>query len=157
MMRNYQSLGSSVAESVRQGSISGPEPLADFHVLTALEDNLVISRSELTRVVVFHASSPTDVPTTACRSGIPSSVPGSECNVYSVNDLDRTEAEFGCKFPNYLDSYWCPTTRRDSGLNMAETDLLGIYVEVEHGFVTGFFGQTLTLSRTTILPLERGK
>lgn len=157
MMRNYQSLGSSVAEAVRQGSISGPEPLADYHILSVLEDNLVVSRSELTRVVVFHASSPTDEPPTGCRNGIPSTALGHECNVYTVNDLDRPKENFGCKAPGTLDSFWCPTARHDGGINFSETDLVGIYVEVEHSFATGFFGQTLTLSRTSILPLERGK
>jgi hypothetical protein len=156
MMRNYASLGATVQESVRVGSISGPELNADYRILTAVEDNLVVSRSELKRVVVFHADSPNDEPTLACKQGIASSVVGQECNVYTVDDLALPETAFGCKVPGALDSFWCPTVREDGGISFADTDLIGVYLEVDHEFVTGFFGQKLDLSRMSILPLERG-
>ncbi len=158
MMRNHQSLGSSVANSVRQGSIAGPEPTADFQILQVINNSLTIDGSEVTRVVVFHANSPTDEPSPSCKGGVPSSTPGEECNVYDAQNFDDNIAEFGCKYPSNLDSFWCPTDREDRGSNMmTDTDLIGVYIEVEHSFATGFFGQTLTLSRTSILPLERGK
>jgi len=156
LMRDSLSVGNSVQEAARQGSLSGPEPDADYKILDRLERNLLMPTSDVRKVVVFRARTPTDAPDPACLSGVGTPAAGRECNVYGPSDFARPKSDFSCSGGGSgVDVGWCPKDRHDSGQSFDATDLLGVYVEVEHDYVTGFFGNSLTIERQSIVPLER--
>ncbi len=98
-----------------------------------------------------------------------------ECNVYVPGDFALTliddpdgdgigppTGNFGC-FTNFsADRRWCPLVRDDAVSGSADptlgpgdgTDYVGIYVEVNHTFLTGFFQSTTTLKSTKIVRIE---
>ena len=50
---------------------------------------------------------------------------------------------------------WNPVLRRN-GPQPSDVDYLGVWVLVDHPFVTGLFGQTLTIQRAAVVRLEPG-
>ncbi len=149
MMRTHLSVGTATEDGVRRASVEGKSPTADFDILQAIRADLVVSTDDVTRVIVYKPASLGADPSPSCLSG--NSVPG-VCNVYSGADLLVAKEDFGCK--GALDSYWCPTTRSDK---VESPDVIGVYVEVNHDLLTKFFGDGVTLTRVSMLPIERGK
>jgi hypothetical protein len=149
LMRTHLSVGSATENGVREASVAGKSPTADFAILQAIRGDLTVSEDEITRVIVFKPSSIGADPAASCLAG--ASVPGT-CNVYTGADLRRPKADFGCL--SALDASWCPTTRSD---RVDSPDLIGVYVEINHELLTKFFGDGVALSRVAILPIERGK
>lgn len=98
-----------------------------------------------------------------------------ECNVYLPGDFGLTliddpdgdgigpaTGNFGCYTNFSVDRHWCPFVRDDAVSGSADptlgpgdgTDYVGIYVQVNHQFLTGFFQSTATLKSTKIVRIE---
>lgn len=149
MMRTHLSVGTATEDAVRRGSVEGKSPTADFEILQAVRSDLVVGKDDINRVVVYKPASIGADPPASCLAG--ASIPG-VCNVYTGDDLLRPKADFGCL--SGLDASWCPTTRSDK---VESPDVIGVYIEVNHEYLTKFFGDGITLSRVSMLPIERGK
>ncbi len=94
-----------------------------------------------------------------------------ECNVYVRGDfglalIDDPDGDgigpdtnyFGCLSGYSVDRAWCPLVRDDAisgdGVTGDNTDYVGIYVEVNHTFLTGFFQNSTTITSTKIVQIE---
>ena len=75
------------------------------------------------------------------------------CNVYTYADLVRPKTDFGCLAAQSLDKYWCPTTRKIS-LSGTGTEYVGVWMKIEHPWLTKLFGNTKTLTDSSVIRLE---
>ena len=137
--RTRNSVGNAVASGVRAASVGTNNTNADFNTVQAVADALDITGVDITRVVVYRASSPTDAPSAACSSG--TAVPG-ECNVYTPTHFAYADTQFGCG-ASAPDRFWCPTSRT---ADVGSLDLVGVEVTAEHHYMTGFLGDTFTFT-----------
>ncbi|MEL7209145.1 MAG: hypothetical protein AAGK32_13090, partial [Actinomycetota bacterium] len=103
-----------------------------------------------------NAGGPNGSPTAGCRAGTPSAAPGSECNVYTVDDLALPAEDFGCRDDRDLDRFFCPTDRKvaSSAATGGPPDYVGIWIEATHPWVTGLWGEAITMSDLTVTRLE---
>lgn len=150
--RDYLAVANTTRDGARAASVYGNDSSADFEILQTVADaSNVIDRRDIERIVVFEATGPNSVVPTSCANG----TPGSTCNVYTAAALDLAETEFGCRTDRNLDRYWCPTSRKTAlaGTN-GPPDYVGVWIKVNHIWVTGLFGRSLTFTDSTIMRLE---
>jgi Flp pilus assembly protein TadG len=159
--RDYLTLNNATTAGVRQLSISANSVDADYQLIQTLaKQSAALPRSEILHIVVFHATTPTSTPTAACMSGTPSIGTGTTytdaCNVYT-----STAFSWGSTSPNWgcgavaADRYWCPTVRKaaQTGPN-GPPDFVGLYMQVDHPYITGLFGNHILLAKTSIIKIE---
>lgn len=157
LFRNYLGLGNAALDGVRTASVAGNDELADYRMLRALDRGAAsLPRGSITKIVVWKASGPTDTLPVQCTGDVGFDDGTVQCNVYGPTALSFSEAEFGCDpLANPRpdpDRFWCPGDRvTQLGLGL---DYVGIYVEMEHEYVTGMVGSDRTLTETAILRLE---
>lgn len=141
------SLDTASEYGARMGAIQGSSLSSDLLLLRDTEHFIEVADNvEDVRIVVFRADGPDDEPSDLCRGGTP--VPG-ECNVYAVGDADDDSA-FGCT-PASLDTSWCPSSRDDTA---AGADYLGVWIRAQHPYLTGLFGEAVSLTATSIARIE---
>lgn len=142
-------------DGARAASVYGREAETDFLILQTVRQGLAaISLDQLEFVVVYRLTDPTQDMDADCRTA---SKPG-VCNRYVASDFDlaldytngNPTPHFRCG-PNAVDRFWCPGDR-DSSIENA--DLVGVYVETRHRYITGFFGADQTLDDTTVIRIE---
>lgn len=148
-----------VVSSSRAGSRTaaslGKDPQADYFALTSLKASLESSQllDGLQRVVVFRSDSVDGTVPPSCTNGAASV--GDRCNVYTGDQVRNVQlAQFdpttGCMTAASA-TYYCPSSRNPS---QSTADYLGVFVELRHSYVTGFFGSGVTITRTTVMRLE---
>jgi hypothetical protein len=78
-----------------------------------------------------------------------------------VRTIDASKIWFGCLTtgPNANkspDRYWCPGLRKDarSDNSRAGPDYVGIWMKVDHGWVTRMFGSTTTMTDQSVIQIE---
>ncbi len=145
--RTRNSVSNAVNQAVRAASVGTNNTTADLNTVRAAADALDITGVDITRVVVYRASSPTAGPTTTCHNG--TSVPG-VCNVYTPTDFALPDSAFGCG-PTAPDRHWCPSSR---SADVGSLDLVGIEITADHHYLTGFIGETFTYTTSSVLPVE---
>lgn len=145
--RTRNSVGNAVASGVRAASVGTNNDTADYNTVRAVADALDITGVDITRIVIYRATSPTDDPSATCSGGL--SVTG-ECNVYTPAHFALTAAEFGCGV-TAPDRFWCPTSR---GADVGSLDLIGVEITAEHRYMTGFLGDSFTFTTNSVLPVE---
>ena len=152
--RDYLAVANTTRDGARAASVFANNTSADFDVLQAIANSSnVISRRDIQKIVIYKASGPnTPVPTncTTSAAGILAT-----CNVYSATALDLAKTEFGCRSDRNLDRYWCPTARKvaESGPN-GPPDYIGVWIKVNHTWVTGLFGNSVTFRDSTVMRIE---
>lgn len=149
LFSDYHSLGRSVEAAARTGAVVAPSADADRQLLRSFDAVSGLDAGSVVRVVVFHATAVSPVPSPSCRSGVPSGTAGEECNVYTGADFDRPAGDFGCRDQTATDGFWCPTTRMGQG-----GEMLGVEVVLRRRFVTGIIPGSVTLTVRTVAPLE---
>ncbi len=89
-----------------------------------------------------------------------------ECNLYLPGDFSfnftdpisgAETVNFGCKNEaDNIDWGWCPLVRQDSLSANGGTgpDYVGVYVQTQHKYLTGFFQSTSTLGSQKIVRIE---
>ena len=75
------------------------------------------------------------------------------CNVYRPADLARPQTDFGCLTTQSLYRYWCPTVRNVT-LSGTGSDYVGVWMKIEHPWLTKMFGTTKTLTDSSVIRLE---
>ena len=164
LFRNNLTTTNASQEAARAASIEGRSLEADFATLETLEFGIAaMGLDHLNYVVVFNAND--------TAPGLGSEIPDGDlchtmsvagvCNHYVAADfaveLDDGSGDptgyFRCTTSGLnLDGAWCPNTRR-SGLG-DDSDLIGVYVNTTHTYLTGFFGESQVLDATTIIRVE---
>lgn len=150
-MNDYLALAHSVRSGARVASASGNDLYSDWGVLTALErEATAINRNDIKQIVIYKPATFGEKPTATCQAG--TAVTG-VCNVYTAADLKRPQSDFGCRDELSLDKYWCPTTRRVQLANPG-SDYVGVWMKIDHQWVTKMFGTSKTLTDSSVIRLE---
>lgn len=150
--RDYLAVANTTRDGARAASVYGNDRSADFDILQTIANaSNVIQRRDIERIVIYKGSGPNSTVPTSCANGTPSA----NCNVYSVGALDLAESEFGCRSDRNLDRFWCPITRKNAvqGAN-GPPDYVGVWIKVNHDWVTGLFGRSLTFTDSTVMRIE---
>ncbi|MCP3855833.1 MAG: pilus assembly protein [Actinomycetia bacterium] len=152
VFQTVQTVANMTRVGARTAAIAGDEADADFRILAATEKaSSAIAASDIHRIVVFSASGPESTIPDACKTSTdPSTLAANECNVYLPSHFGNPSSDFGCSVGD-LDAAWCPTGRDVTAGGRA---FIGIWVEAEREYVTGFFGDSITMSDSVILRIE---
>lgn len=176
--RNYLTTGDALSEGARIGGIVGPDPLnigtdiapvnvtADYAIVSAVrEATASIDPKIIDRIVVFDTPNPAagsaiDQVRPGCRNGANSSAT-LRCNVYPAEEaffaIQTGNVDyFNCDAGGTRACGWNPFSRND-GPNVSEIDYLGVYIKVNHQWVTGIFGNEATIQQASIIRLEPGE
>lgn len=164
LFRDNLTTNNASQEGARAASVGGRALEADYLTLQTLEHGIAAMGLEpLNYVVIFNAN--------ATAPGLGYEIPdGHLCHTQSVDDvcnryvpadfdkelLDTSDDPtdfFRCvTSSDNLDGAWCPGDRR-AGLG-DNSDLIGVYVNTTHTYLTGFFGEQQTLDATTVIRVE---
>lgn len=157
--KSYLGVSAATASAARVASTQANALSADYHILTAVDRGAAaLNRPDIQRIVIFRASDAEDTtPDAACLSG-GAGVTG-ECNVYFPAAFELGEDEFDCDgvTGTATDTYWCAEDRHAYFANndgIENPDFIGIYIEYNHEFLTGMFGDSKDFSATTVLRIE---
>lgn len=155
-MNDNLSLAHTVRAGTRVASASGNDPYADYGIIQAVKrESAAVPQSQIKLIVVYRASRFGEEPPLTCRNGTsiaPSSPTSTACNVYTPEAFEAKKNEFACNPAESLDKYWCPTSRvvsRSVGPNY-----VGVWMKVEHKWVTRMFGSTVMLTDQSVIRLE---
>ncbi|MCP4959572.1 MAG: pilus assembly protein [Actinomycetia bacterium] len=152
VFQHVQTVGNMTRVGARTAAIAGDEADADLRILAAVaEAGEAMPVSDIHRIVVFSAVGPESTIPEPCKTSNSAAVLASnECNVYLPSDIGSPASSFGCGVGD-LDTPWCPTTRDVTAGGRA---FIGIWVEAERQYVTGIFGDSVTVSDSVILRIE---
>jgi hypothetical protein len=155
-MNDNLALAHAVRAGTRVASASGNDLLADYGVIQAIKrETAAMDRDQIQRVVVYRATKMGEAPSQTCQDGTSESRTGPgyrPCTVYDRQDLDRQKSKWGCKPAEGLE-VWCPTARKVTQAN-GGTEYVGVWMKVEHSWVTGMFGSTAILTDQSVIRLE---
>lgn len=153
LFRDWHTMGDATQNAVRSASIGADSQLADYDMLQAVRiASAVVPGRTIERIVIYKAENAGDEPPASCRAGQPSST--NACNVYTPADWQRPPSDFGCRTAGALDSFWCPSDRRAV---VGRSDLVGVWIQARHEYLTGLFGPDVTITGSATLPLEASR
>lgn len=148
----------------RAASVGGRAPTADFQIIDAVKDGLDDGGIDsVERVIVYRATSPGDPVPAGClaiTNPVGANGVSGSCNVYGPDALtdplllpDGSDNPAWQCAPGARDEAWCPTTRAVS-FSLGPRDYVGVYVETQHEFITGFFGGDVQIEANNVSRLE---
>ncbi len=157
--RDYLTLSNAASTGARQAAIQGNQSTADWEIILSIKAAAsAMPLSQITRIVIFKAATPTASMPAGCATT------GSQlnlCNSYdkatvaSVIPSSSQPANWtSCLGPT---NGYCPTTVLGGpGRNVTSSnpDYLGVWVQIVHPWITGLFGQSITMTQTSIIRLE---
>ena len=143
-------------DGARAASVYGRESETDFLVLQTIRhaaDAMGVDAIEF--VVIYKLDTPTSPMDSDCLVASKVDV----CNRYVRSDFDlaldytngNPTPHFRCAAGTAVDRFWCPADR-DSSIGNA--DYVGVYIQTEHDYITGFFGESRLLDDTTVIRIE---
>lgn len=155
-MNDNLALAHTVRAGSRVASAAGADPYADFGILKAIaRESAALPRGQVQTIVVYRATKFGDPPSPSCQAGNPApTTSANPCNVYTAADFNRPRVDFGCKTGQNLDQYWCPIHRNVILTGASGPDFVGVWMKIEHPWVTNMFGSTLTLTDSSVIQLE---
>lgn len=126
--------------------------LADYEALRMLKASTSgMSNATVTKVVIYKATAADGKVPAACLNASVNGV----CNYYNKTKFETFETSKSTAFAGTAsctgsswDSAWCPTTRS------AQTDRIGMYVEVEYDHLTGMLPGNFTIKKRTVYSVE---
>lgn len=178
LFRNNLTTNNASQEGARAASVGGRALEADYLTLQTLEHGLAaMEMDQLNYVVIYNANDPSH----ATSPGVGYELPDASlchtqsvqqlCNRYVAADFEKDLVDgagdatdfFRCigtdptnpstaPAAGNLDGFWCPGTR-NAGLGN-DSDLVGVYVNTTHAYLTGFFGESQTLDASTVIRVE---
>jgi Flp pilus assembly protein TadG len=164
LFRDYLTLSNTATVATRQAAISGDSSSADGEILNAIRKaSRAVPRNQIELIVIWHATGPTDTVPAVCKSGTP--VAGTApnftgaCNVYKNTGTQwwtYNATNLSTCTVSSPQKFWCPTDRKTAVKDNAGAgpDYLGVYIKLEHPWITGLFGQSVTIDTTSITKLE---
>jgi hypothetical protein len=158
LFRDHLTITNATRDGARTAAASGSDVDADWRILQTINQSAAAaSRGDIQLIVIFKATSTSDKAPAACTAGSP--IDG-VCNVYHAADFARPQSDFVCA-DNMLDKRFCPfgplsptgpPYYRDT--RMSSLGYIGVYIEMRHRYVTGFFGKTVTIRDTSVVRIE---
>jgi hypothetical protein len=152
---NHQTVTHASRSGARVGTQLGDQGEADHEILLAIQAALGPLAGDVSRVVVYEADADGEMPA-ACVGAVAGYSGGSNCNVYDATTLSNlsTPGWWGSGAScGTADTNWCAPSERDS--SQAGATYLGIEVEINHTYLTKFFGGgTTTISDSTVMRIE---
>lgn len=150
-MNDYLALSASVRTGARTASASGNDAYADYNtVRRMLREAKALDRGNIDYIVVYKPSKFGEEPSATCRGG---SSEEDTCNVYRATDWNRPKEDWGCAKPGISpDRHWCPSDREVS-LEVGP-DYVGVWMKIEHPWVTKVFGSAQTFTDSSVIRLE---
>lgn len=178
LFRDNLTTNNASQEGARAASVGGRALEADYLTLQTLEHGIAAMGLEgLNYVVIFNANENTHPTSPGLGYGIPdghlchTQSVQQVCNRYEPADFDKELVDAGGADTEFfrcvgtdptnptdppvagnLDGFWCPGSR-NAGLG-DDSDLVGVYVNTTHIYLTGFFGERQTLDATTVIRVE---
>lgn len=168
--RNNLTTTNASREGSRAASVFGNDDDADFFVLQTIKHAIEpMGTGNVEFVVIYRVAEVGQPMNPACLTASvpladplnpPTAANAQPCNRYTGTQLETAAlldaslnptGQFGCG-PLSLDQAWCPTDREVS--LSARPDLVGVYIQTRHDYVTKFFGDTRTLSEATVIQIE---
>jgi hypothetical protein len=151
--RDYLTVNNAAVAATRQEAVQGANIQADWLTLQAIRKaSNAFPLQDIRYVVVWKATGPTDSVPASCKTSGQANL----CNRFTVSDMTAgSGASWKCQSPDPI-QYWCPTSRKValSSNSGNGPDYLGVYIEMGHPYITGFFGRSVTLSASSITKLE---
>jgi hypothetical protein len=164
LFRNYLSISNASLAGARAASVAGDDPAADFLVVRTVAHGIeAIGARNVDFVVVYDASpapggQPLKEPPASCLFGSSSAL---SCNRYtkaefflSLREPDGTTPNWECDPTTGRDRFWCPTDRETI---VGNADYVGVFVQVNHQYLTGLFGDDTKLTSNRVIRIEPTK
>lgn len=179
LFRNYLTVTQITRDGARSASAFGRDFDADFRSVSIMANTAqAVTSGDIKRVVIWDATADQDraVVPEVCKTAAyddiairyvppPSTDPTAwtnpiKCNIFTP-DTWLDAQRYGCDdFANAadgsdewdFDANWCPRYRDVSQTD--GTDYVGVWVEFEHTWVTGLFGENRTITEQMIMRLE---
>lgn len=142
-------------DGARAASVYGSEAESDFLVLQTVRHAVdAIGVDAIDFVVVYRLTDPTADMDADCLVASKLGV----CNRYVRADFDlaleytngNPTPHFGCGSSS-VDRFWCPS---DRVATLSGADLVGVHVQTNHNYLTGFFGESQSVSESTVIRIE---
>ncbi len=170
LSRNNLTTTNASREGGRAASVFGNDGDADYFTLQTIKhavEPMGVEHVEF--VVIYRVNEIGDPMNPSCLTGSvtlvdplnpPTGTNAQPCNHYTQDQLQNAAlldsafnptGEFGCG-PIAIDRFWCPSDREVS--LSAQPDLVGVYVQTNHDYVTKFFGDSRTLQEETVIQIE---
>lgn len=163
VVRDNLTVAAMTRDTARAASAFGDEQYADFKAVRILGQTArALPLELLQRVVIYDAGSVNGDITNSSHPahGCMTSSTGitNVCNVYTLADLTTAQSAYGCDPPNDKDRYWCPAALNgQDGREISQTgppDYIGVWVKVRHPFLTGLFGDEITITDSIVMRVE---
>lgn len=151
----------------RVASSQGVARLADHAAILAVSSGLRSADSAtINKIVIFRSTTSDGTVPAACLTETALTSGGNStarCNVYStarisqiVSNPAAREANFAgtCSGSSQWDRFWCPSTRNNVQLSTGGLDYVGVYVEIAHPTFSKVFGDTITITDTSVMRIE---
>lgn len=153
-MNDKLALASTVRAGTRVASASGNDPFADYGIIQAIvRESAALPQRQIKYVVIYKATAFGQLPSDECRAGNSQGpTTTTPCNVYTVEDFDDPKDKWNCVEEQTLDKAWCPRLR--DVVRSGGTDYVGVWMKVEHPWLTRMFGNTVTLTDQSVIRLE---
>lgn len=136
-----------VTQAARTGARSvsqlGINAQADSFAVQSVEAALGDLGNDMTRIVIYDAAATDGAMSAACAAASPPGIAG-QCSIYDQTDFGTYGA--------WTDGAWAPSDRDNS---RTTGHYLGVAVEIDRPFITGFLGGTsFTIVDTTVMRIE---
>ena len=154
--RDYLTTANISRTGARVASSMGNESGADYEVVqTIARAAKAVSTAQVQYVVVYNAGSAGASLSSVSSTCLAGTSVTNVCNVYTPSDFTRAQTDFGCG-GTAPDRYFCPTGRKinASAANGGPPTYVGVYVKLNHNYLTNLFGTTQTYTDQTVLRIE---
>lgn len=170
-MNDNLALGNAVRAGSRAASASGNDAKADMYTLLRIgKEASAVDGGSINHIVIYKPATFGEGPTDACKGGL--SV-ANVCNAYSMADVtaatvqvkeetealaagrpvDQSKIVFGCAKVDSPDKPWCPTDRKVT-VGGTGPEYVGVWMSLDHAWVTKMFGESITLTDQSVIRLE---
>lgn len=152
MFRSHLTIQDTARVAARVASVERSSDDADLEIIKLIERRASSLNGDVQRIVIFSAdtlNSELD-PTSPCRTGTTNNQ-GEKCNVYA--DIDGDLGALVAELEGHLSN---PLTAPTPGIQSSDRgpwDNIGIYIEYDYNYVTGFF-DSITLDTQAIEVIE---
>jgi len=161
LFRNYLAVNNAGLSGARAASVAGDDPDTDFLIVRTVAHGVeAMGVENLDFIVVYSADSPAATVHPSCLHGGSVTL---KCNRFtkrefylSLESSPGVKTDWACA-SGAVDRFWCPTDRNSqvpSGAGDPEIDYVGVYVQANHQYLTGFFGSETKLSSDRVIRLE---
>lgn len=153
MFRSNLALEDTTRTAARVGSVERNGDEADLRILEKVNSRVGTLNGDITRVVIFSGDTLNAEVPVACTTTTNPALPGQKCNVYIVNGGQTLQDVIDAWTPFQSASNPGGTPPGITSADRGSSSNIGVYIEYDYDYVTGFF-DTITLSSTTVEAIE---